>query len=577
MNDSSDIKSTATPPSNFIREAITEDLANKRFTTVVTRFPPEPNGYLHIGHAKALHIDYGMAQAFKGHFNLRFDDTNPSKEEEEYVDSIIADVKWLGCNFGDNLFYASDYFEQIYEWAVVLIKAGQAYVCDLSAEEMRSYRGTLTQPGQNSPGRSRSVDENLDLFVRMKNGEFPEGSRTLRAKIDMSSPNINLRDPAMYRIIKTPHHRQGTKWNIYPMYDWAHGLEDAIEGVTHSLCSLEYEDHRPLYDWFLHQLPHVHHPRQIEFARLNLSYTIMSKRLLLKLVKDHQVTGWDDPRMPTLSGLRRRGFTPHSIHDFCERIGVAKRDSLVDVALLEHCLREEQNKLAPRVMSVLKPLKVVIINYPENQTDELNAINNPEDPAAGSRTLPFSRELYIEQDDFMEIPAKKYYRLFPGNEVRLRYAYFITCSAVIKDAAGTITEIHCTYDPATRGGSSPDGRSVKSTIHWVSAAHALNAEIRLYEHLFTKENLNDIPEGTDITTFLNTQSLQVLHNCKLEPSLIDAKNGINYQFERVGYFCLDSNSTKENLVFNRSVTLKDAWARMVKGQEALSKQPTKLV
>jgi glutaminyl-tRNA synthetase len=554
-------------PVNFIREAIAHDLAIGKFSEVTTRFPPEPNGHLHIGHAKALHIDFGMAQEFNGKFNLRFDDTNPLKEEDEFVQAIIEDVRWLGCDFEDRVFYASDYFERMYEWAVMIIKAGKAYVCELSADQIRQYRGTLTQPGVNSPYRDRSIEENLDLFERMKNGEFPDGGRTLRAKIDMASPNINLRDPVMYRIISTPHHRQGDKWRIYPMYDWAHGLEDSIEKITHSLCSLEYEDHRPLYDWFLDQLP-IHHPRQIEFARLNLTYTVMSKRKLLQLVKDGNVSGWDDPRMPTLSGLRRRGYSPQAIGEFCERIGVAKRDSLVDVALLEFAVRDDLNKRAPRVMGVIQPLRVVIDNYPEDQVEQLDAINNPEDPDMGSRKVPFSRVLYIEQEDFKEEPPKKYYRLSPGREVRLRYAYYITCVGVVKDPqTGRVIELHCTYDPATKGGSSPDGRQVKATIHWVSEAHAIPTTLRLYERLFTKENPDDAEEGKTFKDYLNPDSLHIVKNAKLEPSLRDAAPGSVYQFERQGYFCADAIDSKAgNLVFNRTVTLRDTWARIEKKQ-----------
>jgi glutaminyl-tRNA synthetase len=552
-------------PVNFIREAIADDLRTGKFNKVVTRFPPEPNGHLHIGHAKALHIDFGMAKEFGGEFNLRFDDTNPSKEEDEYVQAIIEDVKWLGCDFGDRLYFASDYFEKMYEWAVMLISAGKAYVCDLSADQIREFRGTLTESGRNNPDRNRSVEENLDLFARMRKGEFPDGSRTLRAKIDMSSPNINLRDPVMYRLLRTPHHRQGDKWCIYPMYDWAHGLEDSIEKISHSLCSLEYEDHRPLYDWFLNQLP-IHHPRQIEFARLNMTYTVMSKRKLLQLVQEGHVSGWDDPRMPTLSGLRRRGYTPEAIKDFCERIGVAKRDSTVDVALLEFSIRNDLNKRAPRVMAVLNPLRVVIDNYPENQVEELDAVNNPEDPSMGSRKVPFSQIIYIEQDDFREDPPKKYYRLSPGREVRLRYAYYITCTRVVKDQkTGEVVELHCTYDPATRGGSSPDGRQVKATIHWVSQAQALSAEVRLYDHLFTKENPDEAEEGKDFKDFINPDSLQVIASAKVEPSLKSAAAGSFYQFERQGYFCVDPiDSSPQHPVFNRTVTLRDSWARMEK-------------
>jgi glutaminyl-tRNA synthetase len=552
-------------PTNFIRDAIIEDLKNGRFTKVITRFPPEPNGHLHIGHAKALHIDYGMSQEFGGEFHLRFDDTNPSKEEEEYVQAIIEDVKWLGCDFGPHLYYASDYFDKMYAWTIMLIKAGKAYVCDLTGEQVREYRGTLTEPGRASPTRNRSVEENLDLFDRMRKGEFAEGSRTLRAKIDMASPNINLRDPVMYRIIDTPHHRQGDKWHIYPMYDWAHGLEDSIENITHSLCSLEYEIHRPLYDWFLDQLP-IHHPRQIEFARLNLTYTVMSKRKLLQLVTEGYVSGWDDPRMPTLSGLRRRGYTPSAIRNFCERIGVAKRDSVVDVALLEHCIREELNKSAPRVMGVLRPLKVVIENYPEGQVEELEAVNNPEDPAAGSRKVPFSRVLYIEQDDFMENPPPKFYRLSPGREVRLRYAYFVKCTSVVKDpVTGAISEVRCTYDPATRGGDAPDGRKVKATMHWVSAEKAVPATVRLYDQLFSSETPEAVEEGKTFLDNVNPGSLQTLDKCYVEPALAAARPGERFQFERLGYFYIDPVDAAGNkLVFNRIVSLKDEWARIQK-------------
>jgi glutaminyl-tRNA synthetase len=553
--------------SNFIREAIKEDIKSRRFGgNVITRFPPEPNGHLHIGHAKAICIDFGMAMEFGGHCNLRYDDTNPSKEEQEYVDAIEEDVRWLGFDWGNNLFYASSYFDKMYEWAVQLIKAGKAYVDELTPEQVREYRGTLTQSGKNSPYRDRSVEENLDLFERMKNGEFPDGSRTLRAKIDMASPNINMRDPVMYRIMNAPHHRTGTNWKIYPMYDWAHGLEDSIEGVTHSLCSLEYEDHRPLYDWFLDQLG-IYHPQQMEFARLNLTYTVMSKRKLLELVKNKYVSDWDDPRMPTLAGLRRKGYTPESIRNFCERIGVAKRDSIVDIALLEHCLREDLNKKALRAMAVLNPVRVIIDNYPEGQTEVLDAINNPEDQSAGSRKVPFSRELYIERDDFMEEPPKKFFRLAPGREVRLRYAYFITCTSVEKDpSSGEITVLHCTCDPATKGGSAPDGRSPKATIHWVSAAHAKNAEIRLYDKLFSSEDPNSSPDGNFLSN-LNPDSLKVNTSCKIEPSLANAKSGERFQFERIGYFCVDPDSTAGNIVFNRTVSLKDEWAKITKREQ----------
>jgi len=554
---------------NFIRDIIVEEIASGKCKKVVTRFPPEPNGYLHIGHAKAISIDFGLAKEFGGECHLRYDDTNPSKEEQEYIDSIQEDVKWLGHDWGTHLYFASDYFDKMYEWAIYLIKAGKAYVCDLTADQLREYRGTLTQPGKESPYRNRSVEENLDLFDRMSKGEFPDGSHTLRAKIDMASPNINFRDPAMYRILKVPHHRQGAKWNIYPMYDWAHGLEDSIEGVTHSLCSLEFEDHRPLYNWFLDNAPVPCHPRQIEFARLNLTYTVMSKRKLLQLVQEGIVSGWDDPRMPTISGLRRRGYTPESIRNFCDRIGVAKRDSMVEVALLEHCVREDLNKRAPRAMAVLNPLKVIIDNYPENQVDKLDAINNPEDPSTGSRKVPFTKELYIEKEDFKEEAPKKFFRLSVGREVRLRYAYFITCTSVVKDpATGEVTEVHCTYDPATRGGSAPDGRSPKSTMHWVSVPESVSAEIRLYDYLLTKEDPNDVPEGLDFKSIINPDSLLVIKNARVEPSLAQIKPSAHVQFERVGYFCADILDCKsDKLVFNRTVSLKDTWAKIEKKQK----------
>ncbi|MHB0938508.1 MAG: glutamine--tRNA ligase/YqeY domain fusion protein [Armatimonadota bacterium] len=549
-------------PLDFIREAVKEDLRSGRFDRVHTRFPPEPNAYLHIGHAKALWIDYGIALDFNGKFNLRFDDTNPAKEEQEFVDAIIEDVKWVGADFEDRLFFASDYFAQMYDWAVQLIKQGQAYVDDQSAEEISRARGTLTEPGKESPYRNRSVEENLDLFARMRAGEFPDGSRVLRAKVDMSSPNLNLRDPVMYRILHTAHHRQGDKWCIYPMYDWAHGLEDSIEGITHSLCSLEYESHRPLYDWFLDQLG-IYHPRQIEFARLSMTYMVMSKRKLITLVRAGAVRGFDDPRLPTLAGLRRRGYTPEGIKLFCDRIGVTKVNSVTDVAVLEDAIRDDLNKRVPRVFGVLRPLKVVITNYPEGQTEELEAVNNPEDPAAGTRAVPFSRELYIEQDDFREEPPPKYFRLAPGREVRLRYAYFIKCEEVVKDAEGNITEIRCTYDPATRGGDAPDGRKVKATIHWVSAPHARPIEARLYDHLFNVPDPEDAPEGQDFTANLNPDSLETVHGF-VEPSLIGAEPGYRCQFERLGYFCLDPDTTADTLVFNRTVTLRDSWATIVK-------------
>ena len=554
-------------PADFIRAAVKEDLKAGRYTRVHTRFPPEPNGYLHIGHAKAICIDFGIAREFAGKCNLRFDDTNPVKEEVEYVDSIQQDIRWLGFDWEDRLFYASDYFEQLYQYAVMLIKKGKAYVCDLSADEIREYRGTLTEPGRESPYRNRFVDENLDLFARMREGEFPDGSRTLRAKIDMASPNMNMRDPVVYRILHAAHHRTGDKWCIYPMYDFAHGQSDSIEGITHSLCSLEYEIHRPLYDWFLEELE-IYRPRQIEFARLNVSYTVMSKRKLLKLVQAGRVTGWDDPRMPTLSGMRRRGYTPEAIRDFCDRIGVAKKDSMVDIALLEHCVREDLNRRAPRVMGVLKPLRVVIENLPEGQVEERAAVNNPEDPAAGTRSIPFSRVLYIEQDDFRETLPPKYYRLSPGREVRLRYAYFIKCVGVVKDAQGNVVELHCTYDPATGKGDAPDGRKVKATIHWVSAAHAVPAEVRLYDRLFVKENPDEAEEGQDFTAHLNPKSLEALTNCWVEPSLASARPGSIYQFERQGYFCVDPDSARGKPVFNRAVTLKDEWARIEKSWQA---------
>jgi glutaminyl-tRNA synthetase len=552
---------------NFIRNIMTEDLESGRHKSIVTRFPPEPNGYLHIGHAKSICLNFGLAGEFGGRTHLRFDDTNPTKEEQEYVNSIIEDVRWLGWDWGEHLYYASDYFGQMYAWAVQLVKAGKAYVDDLTADEIRQYRGTLTAPGKESPFRNRPAEENMDLFIRMKNGEFPDGSRVLRAKIDMASPNLNLRDPVMYRILHASHHRTRDAWCIYPMYDWAHGLEDSIEGITHSICTLEFEDHRPLYDWFLDQLE-ITHPQQIEFARLNLNHTVMSKRRLLELVNGGFVRGWDDPRMPTISGMRRRGYTPESIRDFADRIGVAKRDSMVDVALLEHCLREELNKSAPRFMAVLRPLKVVIDNYPEDRIELLDAVNNPEDPGAGTRQVPFSRVLYIEQEDFREVPPPKYYRLTPGAEVRLRYAYFIRCTGVVKNPeTGETIEIHCTYDPATKGGDSPDGRKVKATLHWVSADRAVPAEVRLYEHLFSKEDPGDTAEGEDYKASLNPKSIEVLNPCYLEPALGIAQPGLRCQFERMGYFCVDQDSRNGALVFNRTVTLKDTWARVEKGMQ----------
>ena len=554
-------------PSNFIRDIMLQDRESGKFQgRVHTRFPPEPNGYLHIGHAKSICLNFGLAREFGGKTNLRFDDTNPEKEEQEYVDSIMADVHWLGFDWEGRLFYASDYFGQLYEWAIQLIKDGKAYVCDLSAEEVRKYRGTLTEPGTPSPYRNRTVEENLDLFERMRAGEFPDGSRTLRAKIDMASPNLNMRDPVMYRILRATHHRTGDNWCIYPMYDYAHGQSDSIEGITHSICTLEFEDHRPLYDWFCDTLG-IYHPQQIEFDRLNLTYTLLSKRKLLQLVRDGHVRGWDDPRMPTLSGFRRRGYTPEAIRSFCGSIGVSKTNGIVELGLLEHHLREDLNRRAPRVMAVLRPLKVVIDNYPEGQVDELEAVNNPEDPSAGSRKVPFSRVLYIEQDDFREDPPKQYFRLSPGREVRLRYGYFITCTSVVKDANGSVTEIHCTYDPATRGGNAPDGRRVKSTIHWVSASHAIDAEVRLYDNLFTREDPGQVEEGQDFTANLNPNSLEVVAGCKLEPSLAGAAPPARFQFERLGYFCADPDSKPGKPVFNRTVALRDTWAKIEKREK----------
>jgi glutaminyl-tRNA synthetase len=552
------------PKRNFIREIIERDLSNnKNQGRVHTRFPPEPNGFLHIGHAKSICLNFGLAAHYHGLCNLRFDDTNPETEEIAYVESIKEDVRWLGFDWADREFYASDYFEKLYEFAVDLIKKGKAFVCDLSAEEVSGERGTLTQPGRESPYRDRPVEENLDLFRRMKEGEFPDGSKTLRAKIDMSHPNLLMRDPVLYRIRRSHHYRRGDAWCIYPTYDWAHGQSDSIEGITHSICTLEFEVHRPLYDWLLDQLG-IHHPQQIEFARLSVSHTVLSKRKLLELVKEGHVSGWDDPRMPTISGLRRRGYTPESIRTFCDLIGIAKANSIVDLPLLEDCVREDLNKRAPRVMGVLRPLRVVIVNYPEDRTEELEAINNPEDPGAGTRAVPFSRVLYIEREDFMEDPPKKFFRLAPGREVRLRYAYFIKCEKVVKDpASGEVVELRCTYDPATRGGDSPDGRKVKATLHWVSAAHALPAEVRLYNTLFTKRDAGEVEEGADWKANLNPQSLEVLTGCRVEPSLKDASPGARYQFERLGYFCADSrDSGPGRLVFNRTVTLRDPWANI---------------
>jgi glutaminyl-tRNA synthetase len=550
--------------SSFIRDIFLEDEKTKKFGDAVfqTRFPPEPNGYLHIGHAKAICIDFGLADEFGGKTNLRFDDTNPEKEEQEYVDGIMRDVRWLGFDW-ERLCYASDYFDQLYEWAVKLIKDGKAYVDDLTAEEIRQHRGTLTEPGKESPYRNRSVEENLDLFERMRKGEFPDGTRVLRAKIDMASPNLNMRDPVMYRILHAEHHRTGNKWCIYPMYDYAHGQSDSIERVTHSMCSLEFADHQPIYRWFIEQLG-IFPSQQIEFDRLSLTYTQMSKRKLLKLVQEKHVSGWDDPRMPTLSGMRRLGYTPEAIRNFVTAAGVSRTNGIVDLAMLEHFVREDLNKRTPRVMAVLRPLKVVIDNYPEGQVEEMDAVNNPEDEAAGSRKVPFSRVLYIEQDDFRGEPPKKYYRLSPGMEVRLRYGYFITAKSVVKNDKGEVVEVHSTYDPATRGGNAPDGRKVKSTIHWVSAAHAVEAEVRLYDKLFSKEDPDQVEEGQDFTANLNPQSLEVVSHAKLEPSLANAAAGSRYQFERLGYFCVDLDSKPGKPVFNRTVALKDAWARIEK-------------
>ena len=562
-------KDEQAPRSDFIREMVAEDLRTNRWDgRVVTRFPPEPNGYLHIGHAKAINLSFSVAAENEGGVcHLRFDDTNPVKEEAEYVEAIKEDVRWLGWDWGEHLYYASDYFEQMYDYAVQLVKAGKAYVDDLSADQIREYRGTLTAPGRDSPYRDRSIAENLDLFERMRAGEFEDGSRVLRAKIDMASPNLNMRDPVMYRILRATHPRTGDAWCIYPTYDWAHGLEDSIERVTHSLCDMGFENHRPLYDWYLDQLG-VYHPQQTEFARLNITHTVLSKRRLRELVEEGHLRGWDDPRMPTIRGLRRRGYTPESIRSFCERIGMAKFEGVVDVKLLEHCIREDLNKRAARVMGVLRPLRVVIDNYPEDQTEELEAVNNPEDPDMGTRKVPFSRVLYIEREDFREDPPRKFYRLAPGREVRLRYAYFVTCVGVVKDdQTGEVVELHCTYDPATRGGGSPDGRKVKATLHWVSAAHAVEAEVRLYDHLFTSENPSDVEEGEDWKSSLNPDSLETLTSCQVEPSLAGAAPGSRYQFERQGYFCVDPDSSDNALVFSRTVPLRDTWAKIEKAQK----------
>ena len=562
-NPKTDAVETPRPaPSNFIRDIIVEDLKTRKYGDAViqTRFPPEPNGYLHIGHAKAICLDFGLAHEFNGKTNLRFDDTNPEKEEQEYVDSIMADVRWLGFEW-DGLHYASDYFDQLYQWAIKLIKEGKAYVDDLTADETREYRGTLTESGRESPYRNRTVEENLDLFTRMANGEFPDGSRVLRAKIDMASPNMNLRDPVMYRILHASHHRTGDKWSIYPMYDYAHGQSDSLEKVTHSMCTLEFADHQPLYRWYIEQLG-IFPSQQIEFDRLNLTYTLLSKRKLLQLVNEGHVRGWDDPRMPTLSGIRRRGYTPEAIRNFVTAVGASRTNGIVDLAMLEHFVREDLNKRAPRAMAVLRPLKVVIDNYPEGQSEELEAINNPEDPAAGTRKVPFSKVLYIEQDDFREVPPPKYFRLSPGREVRLRYAYLITATSVVKNDKGEVVEVHATYDPATRGGNTPDGRKVKSTIHWVSAAHAVNAEVRLYETLFSKEDPSQVAPGQDFTANLNPHSLETVSDAKLEPSLAGAASGSRYQFERLGYFSVDPDSVPARPVFNRTVALKDTWAKI---------------
>ncbi|QOY87220.1 glutamine--tRNA ligase/YqeY domain fusion protein [Paludibaculum fermentans] len=557
-------------PSNFIRDIILKDIASgKHDGRVQTRFPPEPNGYLHIGHAKSICLNFGLAAEFNGKCNLRFDDTNPCKEEVEYVDSIIEDVRWMGFQ-PDGVYYASDYFGQLHAWAIDLIKAGKAYVCDLTAEEVRKYRGTLSEPGTESPYRNRTIEENLDLFERMGKGEFPDGTRTLRSKIDMTSPNLNMRDPVMYRILHADHHRTGGTWCIYPMYDFTHGQSDSIEKISHSICTLEFEDHRPLYDWYIESLG-IFPPQQIEFDRLNLTYTLLSKRKLLALVQNKVVSGWDDPRMPTLSGIRRRGYTPEAMRTFCSRIGVSKTNGTIELGLLEHAVREDLNKRAARVMAVLKPIKVIIDNYPEGQVEEMEAVNNPEDESMGTRQVPFSREIYIEQDDFREVPPKGYYRLSPGKEVRLRYAYLITCTSVLKNQAGEVVEVHCSYDPATRGGNTPDGRKVKSTIHWVSAPHAISAEVRMYENLFSKEDPNDVAEGRDWMDNLNPHSLEVVTGGKLEPSLSDAAPGNRYQFERLGYFCADTDSKPGSLVFNRTVGLRDSWAKIEKAQNQKEK------
>ena len=570
MESTAKAPSDAPKASNFIREIIVADLESNKFGgRVQTRFPPEPNGYLHLGHAKSTYLNFGLAAEFGGHTNLRFDDTNPEKEEQEYVDSIIRDVEWLGWKW-EGLYYASDYFDQLYEWAIQLIKAGKAYVDDLSAEEVRRYRGSLTELGKESPYRNRSVEENLDLFERMRAGEFPDGSRTLRAKIDMASPNLNMRDPVMYRILRATHHRTGDKWCIYPMYDYAHGQSDSIEHITHSICTLEFEDHRPLYNWFIEQLG-IFPSQQIEFDRLNMTYTLLSKRKLLQLVQEGHVSGWNDPRMPTISGIRRRGYTPEALRNFCAAIGASKTNGIIELAMLEHYVREDLNRKAQRAMAVLRPLRVIIDNYPDGQVEHLQVVNNPEEPSAGSRDVVFSRELYIEQDDFREDPPKKFFRLSPGREVRLRGGYFIKCAHVLKDATGAITEVHCTYDPETRSGNAPDGRKVKATIHWVSADHAVDAEVRLYENLFLKEDPNAVEEGKTFLDNLNPNSLVVLTNCKLERSLAKAEAGDRFQFERLGYFCVDPDTTSERLVFNRTVPLRDTWAKIESRDKANSR------
>ncbi len=551
-----------TPSLDFVRQIVADDLASQKWAgRVATRFPPEPNGYLHLGHAKSICLNFGIAQEFGGVCHLRLDDTNPTKEDQVYIDSIKEDVRWLGFDWGEHEYYASDYFEQIHAWAVKLIEAGKAYVDDQTGEQIRANRGTLTEPGKPSPFRDRPVTENLDLFARMTAGEFPDGSRVLRAKIDMASPNMNLRDPVMVRLLKAHHPRTGDRWCVYPMYDFAHGQSDSIERITHSVCTLEFEAHRPLYDWFCEQLG-IHHPQQIEFARLNLTHTVMSKRKLLQLVEGKHVSGWDDPRMPTISGVRRRGYPPEALRTFCKEIGVSKRDQTIETARLEHAVREQLNRTAPRRMGVLQPVKLIIENYPEDQTEQFDAVNNPEDPSAGTRSVPFSRELYIEQDDFMIDPPKKFFRLGPGREVRLRYAYFVTCTGFETDADGRVTEIRCTYDPATRGGNAPDGRKVKGTIHWVSARHAVQAEARLYDALFTVENPNKVPDGGDWLDHLNPDSLQIISDAQVEPDLAGSASPMSFQFERLGYFCVDPDSTDDKLIVNRTVTLKDSWAKI---------------